>query len=109
MTISSELQRLREQGAYSVRQVSRLLKIHERHIRRIESGEIKEPTFDDVMRLCKFYHITPNQFARNAGYTIEDDKLPLVIHRILDIYSDDPDYWDDVLNTLYVLRKQKQR
>ena len=59
---------LRELGEWSQREVAKAAGISPSQYGRLERAELLDrPSFDDIMKICRFYNMSPNQAATLMG------------------------------------------
>lgn len=61
------LREAREDAGYTLRMAERATSVSNALISQIETGHIKKPSFDTVIRLCDVYGIKPSKLTRSKG------------------------------------------
>jgi HTH-type transcriptional regulator, competence development regulator len=61
LSIGGKLRFARENRGMSVRDVQKKTGINSSQLSRYETGELKKPPFDAVMKLCELYEIKPEE------------------------------------------------
>ena len=101
MTVAEYIKEKRETLGLSARDVARKAGITGEHIRYIESGQRKTPSFDVIMKILKALQVDLQEFLQETGYLpVNVEPAPLKKMRPMPIISwSDAGKWSDVCHS----------